>query len=71
MGMQRLTVLLAAAGLLALMAAPVLAQQRVALVIGNATYTHAPPVGQSAQRRYGHQCRPGAPGLRCNEAGKR
>ena len=42
MGMQRLTVLLAAAGLLALMAAPVLAQQRVALVIGNATYTHAP-----------------------------
>ena len=42
MGMQRLTVLLAAAGLLALTAAPVLAQQRVALVIGNATYTHAP-----------------------------
>ncbi len=42
MGMQRLTVLLAVAGLLALTAAPGLAQQRVALVIGNATYAHAP-----------------------------
>ena len=42
MGMQRLTVLLATAGLLVLLATPVPAQQRVALVIGNAIYAHAP-----------------------------
>ena len=42
MRMQRFKVLLATAGLLALTAAPVLAQQRVALVIGNASYAHAP-----------------------------
>ncbi len=42
MPMRCFTALLATAGLLALTAAPVLAQQRVALVIGNAGYAHAP-----------------------------
>ena len=42
MRVQRFTVLLAASGLLAILTIPALAQQRVALVIGNAQYTHAP-----------------------------
>ena len=42
MHMQRFRVLLAAAGLLLALAVPALAEQRVALVIGNATYAHAP-----------------------------
>ena len=42
MPMRCFTALLATAGLLTLTAAPVLAQQRVALVIGNAGYAHAP-----------------------------
>ena len=42
MQMQRLTVPLAAVGISLVLGASALAQQRVALVIGNATYTHAP-----------------------------
>ena len=42
MHVRHLTALLAAAGLWVLMATPGLAQQRVALVIGNASYAHAP-----------------------------
>ena len=42
MHMQRFRVLLATAGLLLALAVPALAEQRVALVIGNATYAHAP-----------------------------
>ena len=60
---RRLTVLLAVSGWLALLAAPALAAERVALVIGNASYDARAKARQPAQRRGGRRRRPGSPRL--------
>ena len=67
----RSLVLLASAALLGLqfLATPASAGQRVALVIGNASYAHALVAGEPPQRRDRHRRRPGAPRLRGHAAG--